>query len=134
MDIADKEGLYRQLHRVVRPGGRLAMHEIVAGPNQPIHFPVPWASGPAISHLRPPEAVQQVIGAAGFTPLAWRDESALSLKWFHERIAAAAAAGGPPPLGVHLMLGPDAGTMSRNVARNLEEDRVRIVMAVWERG
>jgi len=133
MNIADKDGLYRQIHRVVRPGGRLAMHEIMAGLNQPIHFPVPWAPEPSISHLRPPDEVRRLIGGIGFKELVWQDQSATSLAWFRERIAAAAAAGGPPPLGVHLMLGADAGPMFRNVARNLEEDRVRIIMAVFER-
>lgn len=133
MNIADKERLYRQIHRVLRPRGRLAMHEIMAGPNQPIHFPVPWAPEPTISHLRPPEAVRQLIGGLGFKELAWQDESAMSLKWFRERIAATAAASGPPPLGIHLLLGAETGTMFKNVGRNLEEDRVRIIMAVWER-
>jgi MPBQ/MSBQ methyltransferase len=41
MNIADKERLYREIHRILRPGGRLALHEIMAGPIQPIHFPVP---------------------------------------------------------------------------------------------
>jgi SAM-dependent methyltransferase len=133
MNIADKERLYRQLHRVVRPGGRLAMHEIVAGPNGPIHFPVPWATEPSISHLRPAEEVRALIGRLGFESLAWRDQSVPSLDWVRERIAAAAAAGGPPVLGVHLVLGPEAPTMFANVARNLVEDRIRVIMAVWSR-
>jgi SAM-dependent methyltransferase len=45
MNIADKERLYGEIHRVLRPGGRLALHEILAGPVSPIHFPVPWARG-----------------------------------------------------------------------------------------
>jgi ubiquinone/menaquinone biosynthesis C-methylase UbiE len=43
MNIPDKPALYRHAHGLLRPGGRLAMHEIVAGPAGPPHFPVPWA-------------------------------------------------------------------------------------------
>ena len=41
MNIADKAGLYGEMARVVRIGGWLAFFDILAGPNQPIHFPVP---------------------------------------------------------------------------------------------
>ena len=61
MNIADKERLYAEIHRVLRPGGHLALHEIMAGPVAPIHFPVPWARGPEISFLRPPEEVRALI-------------------------------------------------------------------------
>ncbi|HXG16256.1 MAG TPA: methyltransferase domain-containing protein [Calidithermus sp.] len=132
MNIPDKAGLYRTLHRVVRPGGRLAMHEIVAGAAGPVHFPVPWARDPSISHLRGPADVHALLAGLGFQPLVWQDQTEASLAWFRERLAVLAAEG-PPPLGVHLMLGPDAPRMFANMVRNLEEDRVRVVMAVWER-
>jgi SAM-dependent methyltransferase len=131
MNIADKGRLYRELARVVRPGGRLALHEIVAGPGGPPHFPVPWARDPAISFLAPPEEVRRLLAGAGWALREWRDTSAPSLAWFRQRVAA--AAGGPPPLGLHLLLGPEAGSMLQNVIRSLEEDRVRVVMAVSHR-
>src|SRR5689334_10542988 len=37
MNIPDKDGLYREIARVVRPGGRFGFFDILAGPNQPIH-------------------------------------------------------------------------------------------------
>jgi ubiquinone/menaquinone biosynthesis C-methylase UbiE len=40
MNIADKARLYAEVRRVLRPAGRLAFHEIMAGPVQPIHFPL----------------------------------------------------------------------------------------------
>ena len=66
MNIADKGRLYAEIHRVLRPDGRLAMHEMLAGPVSPIHFPVPWAcavgarsqpqpSAPARRGTRPPQ-------------------------------------------------------------------------------
>ncbi len=50
-NIAAKERLVAELVRVVRPGGRVAMFELLAGPGGPIHFPVPWADRPDQSWL-----------------------------------------------------------------------------------
>ena len=134
MNIADKERLYAEIHRVLRPGGHLALHEIMAGPVTPIHFPVPWARGPEISFLRPPEEVRNLITGIGFEESAWIDETASALRWFRERLAAADAASGElPPLGLHLVLGTNLGQMFRNLARNLQENRVVVVQGVFER-
>jgi MPBQ/MSBQ methyltransferase len=134
MNIADKERVYAEIHRVLRPGGHLALHEIMAGPVAPIHFPVPWARGPEISFLRPPEEVRALIVSIGFDESAWVDDTASALRWFRERLAAANAASGElPPLGLHLVLGADLGQMFQNLARNLQEGRVVVVKGVFER-
>jgi ubiquinone/menaquinone biosynthesis C-methylase UbiE len=132
MNIADKERLYKEIHRVLRPGGRLALHEIMAGPTSPIHFPVPWAREPSISHLQPPETVRSLISFTGFNELAWMDETVSATGWFHQRLSATASEG-PPPLGLHLLLGPDFGEMFRNQVLNLGESRISVIQAVFER-
>ena len=129
MNIPDKDALYAEAGRVLRAGGTLAIHEVMAGPGGPIHLPVPWARDPANSHLRPAEDVRATIAALGFREVAWEDQSAVSLEFNRARVAA--ASGGFPPLGLHLLLGEDYGAMITNQVRNLEEDRIRIVMGVW---
>lgn len=131
MNIADKEKLYREIQRVLRPGGRLALHEIMAGPNVPIHFPVPWARDPSISHLQPPETVRALISATGLTELTWVDETASATQWFRQRLPATPP--GDPPLGLHLLLGADFGEMFRNQALNLSENRIVVIQAVFEK-
>ena len=134
MNIADKERLYAEIHRVLRPAGHLALHEIMAGPVAPIQFPVPWARGQEISFLSPPEEVRALIAGIGFEESAWINETASALRWFRERLAAADAASGElPPLGLYLVLGAELGQMFRNLARNLREDRVVVVQGVFER-
>ncbi|HXH83824.1 MAG TPA: methyltransferase domain-containing protein [Candidatus Tectomicrobia bacterium] len=133
MNIEDKPGLYREIRRVLRPGGRLAIHEIMATTGAPIHFPVPWARDASISFLCTADDMRGLIPAAGFRELAWVDGSREAIAWFRERLAAAQQ-GPPPPLGLHLLLGAETRPMLGNVLRNLEEDRVAVIQAVYERG
>src|SRR5947207_1021926 len=73
MNIADKERLYAGFHRVLRPGGRLAIQEPMAGPVQPVIFPVMWARDASSSFLRTPQEMRTLIEATGFRVRAWDD-------------------------------------------------------------
>lgn len=131
MNINDKEQLCSEIHRVLRPGGRLAIHEIAAGPNQPVHFPVPWASEPGLSFLRPAPAIRELIARHGFEEVAFQDMTAHAVAWFRERATAAPAA--TPPLGLHLLLGHNFKPAFANQVRNLEENRVVVIKAVFRK-
>lgn len=130
MNISHQERLYAAAHLMLRPGGRLALHDVMAGAAQPIHFPMPWAAHPSISHLRPPESVRAAIQAVGFGELHWRDCTRETLEWLQARLAKGGVA---PPVSVHLLLGEGFRTAFENLARNLREDRVRVVEAVFQR-
>lgn len=133
MNIADKERLYAELHRVVRPGGRLAMHEIVTGAEaQPLLYPVPWAEGPEISFLRSAAAMRATVAAAGFVESSWVDVTRSALAWMREQ-AASAAAMDRPPLSQNLLLGPGFADAFRSIRRNLEEGRAAVVQGVFQR-
>ena len=133
MNIADKERLYGECRRVLRPGGRLAFHEIMAGATQPVHFPVPWARDPALSFLQPPGEIRAVLNGLGFDEVAWVDTTGSAAAWFRAWAARRAEGGPPPPLGLHLLLGNVFPEMGANMLRNLEEGRVVMVQAVLER-
>lgn len=71
MNIAEKELLYSEFHRVLRPGGLLTIQEPMAGLNQPPLFPVMWSRDGSNHFLRTPEEMRRVIQAAGFRVLKW---------------------------------------------------------------
>ncbi len=129
MNIADKDRLYAEMHRVLGPGGRLALYDIVAGEAGPPHFPVPWARAPEISFLVSPQALRAGLEAAGFEVAAWGDVTAAGIDWLG-RMRAKAPEGGPPALGLHVVVGPDWAEMFANVGRNLEQGRIALIQAL----
>jgi ubiquinone/menaquinone biosynthesis C-methylase UbiE len=134
MNIAAKERLFAEIYRVLHSGGRLALHEIMAGPVTPIHFPVPWARNPLISHLLPPETVRMLIRGMGFKEIAWVDMNTSAVAGVKERLAAIQATPGvQPSLGQHVLFGPDFAQMLQNHMRNVEEDRTIVIQGVFGR-
>jgi ubiquinone/menaquinone biosynthesis C-methylase UbiE len=132
MNIPDKARLYAEAFRVLRSGGHLAFHEIMAGPVQPIHFPVLWARDPAISFLQSPDETHALLLGTGFREVVWQDTTDLSIRWFEERIAQMQG-NQPPPLGLHTLFGPDFGLMFGNILRSLREQRLKVIQAVFVR-
>jgi 2-polyprenyl-3-methyl-5-hydroxy-6-metoxy-1,4-benzoquinol methylase len=51
MQIAEKDQLFGECVRVLKPDGVLALHEIFTGMGGPPHFPLAWATEPAMSSL-----------------------------------------------------------------------------------
>ncbi len=131
MNIADKDGLYREVARVVRPGGRFAFFDILAGSNQPIHFPVPWSAEPSFSFLLSPEETRALIVRNGFRETTWL--TGPDLKAELDRAEEADPGDQEPLLDSSLLNGPDSSAMAENVARNLNEGRIVPAIGVFER-
>jgi ubiquinone/menaquinone biosynthesis C-methylase UbiE len=129
MNIADRARLYGEMRRVLRPGGRVAIQEIAAGPGGEPFYPTPWASEKSISFLFTPEETRATLERVGLRVAAWHEATEEALEQAISR-ARAVANESLPPLGLHILIGPEFPVISRNMLRNLQEQRLRLLNAV----
>jgi ubiquinone/menaquinone biosynthesis C-methylase UbiE len=127
MNISDRAGLYREIRRVLKQGGRFATYDVVSNGTE-LHYPVPWARTPATSFLLTAAATREAIEQAGFHALVWQDDTETAKAWF----ARQRASGPPPSPNLGVVMGPDFLELSGNLGRNLSEGRIGILTAVFE--
>jgi SAM-dependent methyltransferase len=110
MNISDRARLYREIRRVLKQGGRFATFDVVLGAGEP-RYPLPWARTPATSFLLTAEATRAAIEAAGFSMLAWQDDTEVAKAWF----AQLRASGPPPSPNLGVVMGPDFAELAANL-------------------
>ena len=115
---------------MLRPGGRLALHEILAGSVCPVHYPVPWASDSSTSFLVSPCHLRQTLDECGFLQSEWKDDTPISIEWARKPVDSSGSRFLPEVLDA--LLGPDSRERIENVRRNLIERRIEVVQAVYK--
>jgi SAM-dependent methyltransferase len=132
MNIADKPSLYAEAFRVLRPGGRFVVYDVLQGEGGDVHYPVPWANDCSTSFLVTPQDMRELLPAAGFEIISEVDSSDRSLVWF-QQMRARIERDGPPPVTFAAFLGEAFGQMAANQVANLAERRIRTVMLTCTR-
>jgi SAM-dependent methyltransferase len=125
MNIADKEALYAGFWRVLKKDGLLAIQEPMAGPVQPLVYPVMWANDGSASFLRSPVDMRELIQRAGFRVKAWEDVT--------EELAAVASAPNPALSIQGLVADQALATITEASRRNRVESRIVGVQAVMDK-
>jgi SAM-dependent methyltransferase len=113
MNISDKAGVFREVARVLKPGARFSIFDIMRSGDGSLEFPVPWARTPETSFVASIEDYRNALKAAGLRVVHERSRREFGLE-FMQRVFAQAASG-PPILGVHLLMGEQAPLMLKNV-------------------
>jgi cyclopropane fatty-acyl-phospholipid synthase-like methyltransferase len=122
MNIADKKQFYREAFRALRPGGRLALSNLCAGPAGEPYFPAPWATTRDTSFLVSPDEMHADLIAAGFEIVEFRDITP-AMREAQRRTRERLDKGDMPKIAVDIIMGERAQEMQRNSIRTIEDHR-----------
>jgi ubiquinone/menaquinone biosynthesis C-methylase UbiE len=134
MNIADRDALYREFRRVLRPGGRLAVFDVVDGEGGDLLLPVPWATEREHSHLVTRAQQRALLEQAGFRVDVWQDPTTEMVAMMKAMLSGPPP-GGAPPAGAPPALTPaliidDSPTKGQRYLQNMEQGRTALVLAV----
>ena len=129
--IADKAAMLAEAHRVLVPGGRLAIYEAMAGPGEgELSYPVPWADGPDESFVIDAARARELAAEAGFAVSEWlQSPEVLARVGAIAGSDATAMSSGVPGVDLSLLM-PDFEARMAGVAKNLEAGRIELAMAL----
>jgi SAM-dependent methyltransferase len=124
MNVADKARLYSEARRVLVGSGRLALWDITIGGLGELDYPLPWATGPEVSHLVTPEQLKSSIESAGFEIEFWNDLTDQAASVMQALLALP-----PNPLGLHAFVA-DFADKAGNLTAALSDGRLRAIQGV----
>ncbi len=132
MNIPERDKLYREMFRVLRPGGTLAIHEVMGANDTPLKFPVLWAADESISFVRPATWVRSELAGVGFREKQWNDMTDFSIRWFEKKME---DSNDGQSASVSAALSRDANFVERagNVKQGLRDGSIVVIQTIWEK-
>jgi len=130
MNIPNKKALLDEMHRVIKPGGHLALWEICRGTHSNVVFPVPWADDADFSYLIFPDEMLALLRKSDFKPTYEEDAGQETLSWARQHMKAKTTKGPKSPKPDINLIVPNIHQKRLNILKNLEQGSITLLRAV----
>ena len=124
MNIGDKNAIFKEAYRVLKPGSKFGIYDIMKTGDGDLTYPVPWATDESTSNLASSDQYQQVLKQAGFKTGIINNRREFSLELFKQMKANTRAHGDPPPLGLHTLMQSSTPVKLKNMVENIAAGRI----------
>ncbi|MEM9343624.1 MAG: methyltransferase domain-containing protein [Pseudomonadota bacterium] len=127
MNIADKPALFRDVARVLKPGGTFAIYDIMKCSEEDLVYPVPWASSAQTSWVAEPAAYRAALEDCEFVVRQENDRRDFAVDFFAKLKKASEGQQTLPPLGLHVLMQQSTAEKIPNMVANLHAGRIKPV-------
>lgn len=124
MNIADKATLFAEAARVLQPGARFGLFDVMRTADGELPYPLPWATSADANAIAQPADYRGALTSAGFEILSVRDRRDFALDYFKQQSTRLSAQGGPGPLGLHTLMGERRPDQVRNMSASIASGRI----------
>ena len=119
MNIDDKAALFKEVGRVLKPGARFGVYDVMRIEDGEIPYPMTWAPDAGTSSLATPDAYRDALEQAGFNVFAETNRRDFALEFFKQMQEKVKANGGPPPLGLHTLMQDSTPVKLKNLVDSI---------------
>ncbi len=135
MNIADRDRLYAEAGRVLRPGAVFCIYDVMKQSEEPLAYPVPWAESAQTSYLTTPAEMEPLLEQAGFVIRSLEDRRDFALNFFEKSLAAMQERmkTGRSALSLNLVMGESAPLKFRNMLENIQQGCISPVQIIAEK-
>ena len=119
MNIADKEKVFAEVRRVLKPGGVFGIYDIMRENDGEFSYPVPWSAAPETNFIDAAATYKKLLASAGFAVSRERSRRDFAIEFFRQ-MRERMAQSGPSPLGLQIVMGATAPQKVANMVSMLD--------------
>jgi len=134
MNIEDTSTAAKEFSRILKPSGKLMLHEITKGENDTLLLPVPWADKSSISFLESWDILSHIFKDHGFEIELFSDQTSSACTGW-EKFNAISKNRPPRPnaLNLGIIFGNNAKFFGKNMYTNFKNNSICLVEAVLKK-